>query len=97
MKMTDCVYVRCSRQGAVQNYMLRGVRCTVTEGIEADSAGFSGGGRMIVRIPASKAPSLCCGDQIRRADSEVWYTVAEIRDNAIPGSGLSHRKVIGRR
>lgn len=95
--MTDCVYVRCSRQGVVQSYMLRGVRCTVTEGIEADSAGFSGAGQMIVRLSASTAPLLCCGDQIRRADSEIWYTVAQISDNSIPGSGLSHRKVIGKR
>jgi len=97
MRMTDSIRLRRQHQYGVSESVIDNVFCSETVGIQAERVGFNGNGQLIVRVPENVETKICCGDQICRDGSSVWYTVVEIKDNKRSGSGLSHRKIVGRR
>ena len=97
VNMTDSLFVERAGAKPGERIQIRGVHCVEKDGIKKDSAGFSGGGEMVVRIPKGVKQEIDCGDRICRVGSHSYYTVVEIRDNCMAGSALSHRKLIAKR
>ena len=99
MKTEDSVLIRSLNRetNTYEQLSASGVFCTVTDAISSDNSGFFRDGQLIVRIPERETVPVLCGDEISHDGGVTWFTVTEIRDNRKQGSGLSHRKVIGRR
>lgn len=97
MQMTDSIRLRKRKEHSVSDYVITNVFCSETVGLQTERVGFNGSGQLIVRIPENVETEIHCGDQICRVGSAVWYTVVEICENRREGSGLSHRKIVGRR
>lgn len=97
MHMDDRIRLRKRNTKGVSEHVVENVFCTETLGVQAERSGFNSGGQIIVRVPDAVTMAFDCGDQICREGSSTWYTVVEIRDNRREGSGLSHRKIVGRR
>ncbi|MBR7164509.1 MAG: hypothetical protein IKD21_06025 [Clostridia bacterium] len=99
MKAEDSLLIRALNREAntYEQLSASGVFCTVINAISSDNSGFFHGGQLIVRIPERESVPVLCGDEISHDGGVTWFTVTEIRDNRKQGSGLSHRKVIGRR
>ena len=94
MKMNDQVFVRPS--GGGETFVLDGIHVVATVGYTPERTGAGASGEIRLRIPAAKQVNLRLGDLVSQ-DERIWFSVCEIRDNQVAGSGLSHCKVIGRR
>ncbi len=94
MNMTDRVFVRPA--GGGETFVIDGIHVVSTVGYTPDRTGAAAAGEIRLRIPACKQVTLRLGDLVSR-DEKVWFSVCEIRNNEVAGSGLSHCKVIGRR
>lgn len=99
MKMNDSLVVRTLNHetGAVEQWVIEDVLCTVTDKISVDESGYLPDGQLIVRIPERANAPVSLGDEVSHNGGVTWFVVTEIRDNRKQGSKLSHRKVIGRR
>ncbi len=94
MKMDDRVFVRPA--GGGETYVLDGIHVVSTVGYTPERTGAGASGDIRLRIPSHKQPNLHLGDLVSR-DETIWFSICEIRNNEVSGSGLSHCKVIGRR
>ena len=94
MKMTDSVFVRPGGGGDI--FVLEGIHVVATVGYTPERLGRGAVGEIRLRIPGHKNVKLHLGDMVSQ-DEKVWFSVCEIRNNEVAGSGLSHSKVIGRR
>ena len=97
LRMEERIRLRRRDGEGVSECVVANVFCSETVGVQAERVGFNGSGQLIVRVPENVTTDIRCGDQICREGSLVWYTVVEIRDNRRNGSGLSHRKIVGKR